>query len=249
MRREIEGELFHEIEEYGGKKYEHIGFRDKENKFGDIMASIVPRVGMRRKAKLIIEVEEEEQEGKTKGEEWIKEIEELRREKDEFFRYGDGSPIPMEEREGFEGLSYFPVDRKFRFVLDLKEHPDKENIEIEDTSGQVRRLLRWGEFGFELDGKEYRLQAYTTDPRREEVFVPFKDKTNGKETYEAGRYIDLYFDRDRIGDKWVLDFNKAYNPWCAYSMSYACPFVPPENWLDMEIRAGEKKYVKASPIE
>lgn len=79
----------------------------------------------------------------------------------------------------------------------------------------------------------------------EELFIPFRDKTNGIETYGAGRYIDLYYERDRTKDgKRILDFNKAYNPWCAYNENYACPFVPPENWLDVPIRAGEKAYQK-----
>jgi len=75
------------------------------------------------------------------------------------------------------------------------------------------------------------------------LFVPFKDATSGKETYGAGRYLDLEPGRDRTqGEKWILDFNQAYNPWCAYSEAYNCPFVPTENWLEAPIYAGEKDY-------
>ncbi|MCD6477495.1 MAG: DUF1684 domain-containing protein [Candidatus Aenigmarchaeota archaeon] len=176
---------------------------------------------------------------------WIKKLEELRREKDIFFKTHPESPIPPEDRGKFKGLSYFPINPKFRFILELREHPDKKVIHVEDTAGQIRSFLRWGEFVFTIDGKEYRLQAYTNDPKKGEVFVPFKDLTNGKETYGAGRYIDLYYDKDTTADgKWILDFNQAYNPWCAYSTRYACPFIPPENWLNVQITAGEKNYQK-----
>ena len=74
-------------------------------------------------------------------------------------------------------------------------------------------------------------------------WVPFRDKTSGKETYGAGRYLDLEPERQRTAEgKWILDLNRAYNPWCAYSEAYTCPFIPPENWLEVPIRAGEKRY-------
>ena len=106
-----------------------------------------------------------------------------------------------------------------------------------------REYIRWGEFRFEIDGKKCKLQAYKDSPDDTRLFVPFRDRTNGEETYGAGRYIDLHEEADKTPDgKWILDFNKAYNPWCAYNSNYACPFVPPENWLDIPIYAGEKKF-------
>lgn len=78
--------------------------------------------------------------------------------------------------------------------------------------------------------------------------MPFKDRTSGKETYGAGRYLDLDPVADRTDDGlWIVDFNRAYNPWCAYSDQYACPFVPPENWLDVSIQAGEKQFPLGHP--
>jgi uncharacterized protein (DUF1684 family) len=172
---------------------------------------------------------------------WKADIERERIEKDNFFKTHEQSPIL--DQSTFKGLEYFPIDEKYRFIVELKEHNNKEIIKIEDTAGQIRDLMRWGEFIFKIDGKEYRLQAYSNDPLNEELFVPFKDKTNGKETYGAGRYLDLHYGRDTTEDgKWILDLNKAYNPWCAFSPFYACPYVPPENHLDVEIRAGEKNY-------
>jgi len=75
------------------------------------------------------------------------------------------------------------------------------------------------------------------------LFIPFRDATSGQETYGAGRYLDLEADQHLTADgKWIVDLNRAYNPWCAYSEDYVCPFVLPENWLEVPIRAGEKSY-------
>ncbi|MCD6414346.1 MAG: DUF1684 domain-containing protein [Candidatus Diapherotrites archaeon] len=176
---------------------------------------------------------------------WITELTKLRREKDIFFATSPESPLAPEERSYFRKLSYFSPDSAYRFELTLHEHEQKEHIEIEDTAGQIRDFLKWGEFRFEINGVKCTLQAYANDPVHEGLFIPFKDETNGIETYGAGRYLDLGYDRDRTTDgKWVLDFNKAYNPWCAYSNDYACPFVPQENRLEVSIRAGEKGYRK-----
>jgi uncharacterized protein (DUF1684 family) len=87
------------------------------------------------------------------------------------------------------------------------------------------------------------LQAYKSDPADDRLFVPFRDKTSGDETHGAGRYLDLEPERHLTADgTWILDFNEAYNPWCAYSDAYACPLVPPENWLPVPVWAGEKEY-------
>jgi len=176
-------------------------------------------------------------------EDWMEEIEALRENKDRFFAEHWQSPIPPEKRVRFKGLSYFPPDPKYRFEIPLHEHEKKEYLQITDTGGNIREYIRWGEFRFKIDNEELKLQAYKDDPRDKRLFVPFRDKTNGKETYGAGRYIDLNKDRDKTPDgKWILDFNKAYNPWCAYSENYVCPFVPPENWLPIPIYAGEKNF-------
>jgi uncharacterized protein (DUF1684 family) len=85
--------------------------------------------------------------------------------------------------------------------------------------------------------------VYKSGPREERLFIPFRDGTCGKETYGAGRYLDLE-PAEHLTDegKWIVDFNEAYNPWCAYSEDYACPFVPPENRLRVPVRAGERNY-------
>ena len=112
---------------------------------------------------------------------------------------------------------------------------------MEMSRGDVREFLRWGEFRFNIGGEECTLQAYKSRSEEEGLFVLFRDTISGAETYAAGRYLDLDPDRDPTPEgKWILDFNRAYNPWCAYSEAYTCPLVPLENWLKVPVRAGEK---------
>lgn len=173
----------------------------------------------------------------------INKVEKERKEKDIFFKMHPQSPISPEEKNNFTSLNYYPVKPEFRFVLDIHEHKDKEKVEVNDSKGNRQQFLRWGKFKFELNGKQVTLQAYKRDFREERLWVPFRDITNEKETYGAGRYIDLVANQDKKNGKWILDFNRAYNPFCAYSENYVCPFIPPENWLEIGIRAGEKKYL------
>ncbi len=161
--------------------------------------------------------------------------------KDEFFRDHPKSPIPAEDRPGFDGLRYFDPDPNYRLELDLHEHDEVTELRVETTQDGEQTYLRWGEFRFEADGVETSLQAYKPSPEADRLWVPFRDATSGEETYGAGRYLDLEDPDDRTDDgKWILDFNRAYSPYCAYSDAYECPLVPSENHLDVPIRAGEK---------
>ena len=188
--------------------------------------------------------------GKKKGgetvmeiSEWEKNLETARERKDTFFAQHWQSPIPPQDRTSFKGLEYYPTDPGYRFELELHEHPEKQAVRMAYTKGNEQDFLRWGEFLLKIGGREQALQAYKSSPQEEMLFIPFKDATSGKETYGAGRYLDLEPERDRTADgKWILDFNQAYNPWCVYSEAYTCPFVPIENWLEVPIQAGEKDY-------
>jgi uncharacterized protein (DUF1684 family) len=172
-------------------------------------------------------------------------IERERKEKDDFFARHWQSPIPPDDRAGFRGLDYFPPDPGLRFEIELREHEDKTTVRMAYTKGGEKDFIRWGEFRFAIGGEECVLQAYKSDPEDDRLFVPFRDATSGLETYGAGRYLDLDAAGDRsAGGKWILDFNRAYNPWCVYSERYTCPFVPPENRLAVPVRAGEKDYPK-----
>ena len=175
---------------------------------------------------------------------YVKRIEAERQEKDHFFRDHPQSPIPWVLREKFPGLAYFPVDPKYRLTVKLHKYAKPEPVVLATSKGIPRDMLRWGHFEFTIDGQTRRLQAYKSIPKAEEhedesLFVPFRDATCGKESYPAGRYLDLPISKD---DEYVLDFNLAYNPYCAYNESYVCPLPPRENWLDIRIEAGEKDF-------
>ena len=175
--------------------------------------------------------------------EWKKQLEEERGEKDWFFVKNWQSPVPPQDRSRLKGLDYFPLDPNYRFEVELHEHKKKETVKMSYTKGEEQDFIRWGEFRFEVGDKELALQAYKRISIDETLFVPFRDATSGKETYSAGRYLDLNSEMAQTPDgKWILDFNKAYNPWCVYSEMYTCPFVPPENWLEVPIQAGEMNY-------
>jgi uncharacterized protein (DUF1684 family) len=173
---------------------------------------------------------------------WKEQLEEERNKKDESFIADPSSPVPLENRFKFEGLNYYPLEQNWRFELELREHSEKKTLSTEDSLGGLRNFIRWGEFQFRFNDKEYVVQAYKVKPEDQHLFIPFRDGTSGNQTYGAGRYLDLLAERDFDpgNGKWILDFNRAYNPFCAYNKSYACPLVPAENWLEVPIEAGEK---------
>jgi hypothetical protein len=174
---------------------------------------------------------------------WTDRLEKIRRGKDRFFRESRQSPLPDQDRKTFEGLNYYPLDEAYRFELELREHDDKRIVTLDATGGDERSVARWGEFRFVVDGRTWTLQAYRTDPGEGRLFVPFRDATADTETYPRGRYLDLAPPVHRTAEgTWMLDFNEAYNPWCAYTDGYSCVIPPPENSLDLSIRAGEKRY-------
>ena len=174
---------------------------------------------------------------------WKANLESARESKDSFFAQQWQSPIPPQDKPRFKGLEYYPPGPGYRFELELHEHPEKQAVRMAYTKGNEQDFVCWGEFRFKIAGKEQSLQAYKSSSQEEMLFIPFKDATSGKETYGAGRYLDLEPERDRTAEgKWILDFNQAYNPWCVYSEAYTCPFVPIENWLEVPILAGEKNY-------
>jgi uncharacterized protein (DUF1684 family) len=165
-----------------------------------------------------------------------------RTEKDAFF-LSSNSPLLPKDRSGFHGLQYYPVDPAMKFSVPLHRYPAPAGVRLGTNTGEIRSGLRYGYFDFQVEGRDCRLQAYrledSPDSRGPQLFVPFRDATSGDETYAAGRYIDLKENTSGIYD---LDFNRAYNPSCAYNTEFSCPVPPAENTLKVPIRAGEKKY-------
>lgn len=163
-------------------------------------------------------------------------IEAHRAEKDYYFRSNPYSPIP--ERVHFNGLDYYPVDFALRFSLPLEKTTESDSLVLQTTSDTEQTFHRAGTVTFEVDGQTATLAVYQA-PEQEELFIPFRDATAGSETYGAGRYLEPTLDDDGL---LLLDFNLAFNPFCAYSDDYTCPLPPSENWLGVPIRAGEKAY-------
>jgi uncharacterized protein len=167
-----------------------------------------------------------------------------RQEKDIEFKSGRDSPIPEKDRASFSSLAYFDLNAAFRFRTKLNRYFKPERIRLSTNTGEIHSALKYGYFEFEIKGETYKLQVYRVEDVPEDaggpyLFVPFRDATNGRETYEAGRYIDLKENTSGIYD---LDFNRAYNPYCAYGKGYSCPLPPAENTIPIKIEAGEKKY-------
>ena len=150
-----------------------------------------------------------------------------------------GSPVPENRRAAFPALVYFLIDEAYRVPAELRVVRGEEVMEMPTSTGLRRMMRRIGTLEFTLKGGRQSLTAFAeandNDLRR--LFVPFGDLTNGAETYQGGRYLDL--DRTATGI-YDLDFNRAYNPFCVFNASYDCPIPPRENRLGIPVRAGEK---------
>ncbi len=166
-----------------------------------------------------------------------------RLEKDEYFRNSYQSPLGHGQEHNFKGLKYFDYSDTFKVAAVFGKKPVLKSIKMETSKGHEEEYLHYGQFDFEIDSKKLTLQAYKPVHLHgeETLFIPFRDGTSGKETYGAGRYLDL---REINGNSYVIDFNLTYNPFCVYSEDYVCPLPPKDNWLKTEIRAGEKDYKK-----
>jgi uncharacterized protein (DUF1684 family) len=161
----------------------------------------------------------------------------MRQDKDFFFRTDPDSPIPPEDREKFEGLSYFPINDDLCFALDVDAFPWKTEVNIPTNAGEEAAYVRYGRIRFTVDGKEQTLTVFQSEHG---LFLPFIDATCGVETYEGGRYLEPEID---VRGKCLVDFNLAYNPFCAYGgTEWSCPVPPAENRLSVRIAAGEKRY-------
>ena len=169
-------------------------------------------------------------------------LERFRQEKDAFFRDHPQSPLTAEQRQGFRGLSYFPYNSALDLIVAVEEYPGGETVDIQTSTGEVQRYERFGHFAFEVDGQEAQLTLYRSEHG---FFLPFADGLAGSETYGAGRYLEP----EELPDgRFAVDFNLAYNPYCAYNERWSCPLTPPENRIKIAIRAGERDFhIKSAP--
>ena len=159
-----------------------------------------------------------------------------RRAKDEAFATHPQSPLPHHLRHDFGGLRYFDPNPDLVSTVPVEPADDSE-VRVQTSDGQERIYRRTGRVTVEIAGQPVTLTLYSTD--QPGYFLPFRDATSGKTTYGAGRYLDI----DPNGDGTVtIDFNRAYNPFCAYNEAYSCPLPPIENWLEVSVEAGEKDF-------
>ena len=164
------------------------------------------------------------------------ELDEFRAQKDQFFKTHPQSPLTPEQQQSFQGLHYFPENGALRLVVPVEAFADQEAIVMQTSTGDVREYIRYGRLQFSVDRQPVELTLYSDG---ETYFLPFADALAGAETYGAGRYLEP----EPVGDgQFVVDFNLAYNPYCAYNEDYSCPIPPAENRLKVPIRAGEKLF-------
>ena len=160
----------------------------------------------------------------------------FRAQKDDFFEFDSNSPLTDEQQEDFEGLHYFPINEKLSFEVEIEPFEEQVSMQMQTSTGDVQTYTRYGKVHFSVEGQAASLTVYASPHG---FFIPFVDAQAGKQTYGAGRYLDPEVLPD---GKIVLDFNLAYNPYCAYNDLYSCPIPPAENRLSVAIKAGEKNY-------
>jgi len=157
------------------------------------------------------------------------------------------SPLTKEGFKKFTSLDFFPIDSSYKVKAKFIRTPNEKPFEMPTTKSRKAIEVKYGELHFTLHGLPLKLNVYQSQELKlkpeykDYLFLPFTDLSNGKETYHGGRYIDLKLP---VGDTLIIDFNKAYNPYCAYSDRYSCPIPPKENNLTIKILAGVKAYKK-----
>ena len=155
------------------------------------------------------------------------------------------SPLQAEDLVKFKHLDFFPVNDSYLVQAEFIKVKGGKVFQMKTSTDRLPKYKVYGSLRFELDGKKFELFVYQNQELKKKkgyedyLFLPFTDYTNGVETYGAGRYIDMRIPKTNMV---ILDFNKAYNPYCAYNKRYSCPVVPSENDLPIEIRAGVKKF-------
>ncbi|RVT74905.1 DUF1684 domain-containing protein [Flavobacterium sufflavum] len=157
----------------------------------------------------------------------------------------DSSPLMAEDLATFKGLDFYPISKKFFVNAHFVRTPNEKPFKMKTSTNRTPVYVKYGEVHFEIDGQKCKLNVYQDleliqNPKyKDDLFLPFFDKTSGKESYIGGKYIDLKIPK---GNTIAIDFNTSYNPYCAYSYRYSCPKVPLENDLKVAIRAGVKKF-------
>ena len=174
-----------------------------------------------------------------------KEIKEIKKFQDELnaeYRNPKETPLRGDNFVNFKKHPFFPINEKYRIKAKFVTTENAEPFDLPTSSGKSKLYKEYGKVYFDLEGKSYNLTVYQSldlikqEKYKDHLFLPFRDLTNEKETYGGGKYLDLTIPK---GNTIILDFNKSYQPYCAYNAyDYSCPIVPEVNRLPVEIRAG-----------
>jgi uncharacterized protein len=175
--------------------------------------------------------------------EYINQIEEQRKEKNEYMKNDPSSPFNQDPKADFSPLKYYQVDPDFRFTSRLVKNEVRDTVLVMGTKGEERKVVKFGYIVIPFKGKEYNINVYEGKSRSGDVYhsIWFTDKTTGEETYGVGRYIDFELSDD-VDYQYTIDFNLAYNPYCAYSAMFSCAIPTKEDYIDLAITAGEKNF-------
>jgi len=172
---------------------------------------------------------------------------EFQKEMNAEYKDASTSPLKDKDRKNFKGLEFFKFDSTYVVKASFERTPNETPFEMKTTTDRLPVYVKYGIVTFNLKGNDYHLNLYRNqdlmkkDGYEDYLFLPFLDDTNGDETYGGGRYIDLNIPE---GNEIIIDFNKAYNPYCAYNEKYSCPIVPRENYLELKVEAGVKAFKK-----
>ena len=169
----------------------------------------------------------------------MSELTQFRTAKDDFFRSDEHSPLLESQRERFRHLDYYEEQPDLAFTLTPEVFDEQDLVDMQTSTGTVASYWRWAKVRFAVDGREVEL-TILRDAASGGLFLPFVDARAGQETYGAGRYLDLHALED---GRLLVDFNYAYNPYCAYNERWTCPIPPAENRLDVALAAGERVFV------
>jgi len=163
------------------------------------------------------------------------------------YKNPDTSPLPDRYRKDFEKLDFFEPDTTYVVKARFERTPDAVPFLMSTTTNEKNVEVIYGIAYFQLNGLNHKLEIYQSPDLIQQLkyknylFLPFLDDTNGEETYGGGRYVDLTIPK---GDTIIIDFNKAYNPYCVYNKKYSCPLVPRQNYLKTRVMAGVKDFLK-----
>ena len=173
------------------------------------------------------------------------EVQAFRKELNDKYSKAATSPLKPEQRKVFKGHDFFPIDKVYKIESKFVRTPDAEVFKMKTSSDRLPDYVKYGELQFQMNGEDHKLALYQNlatariGQYKDHLFLPFKDETNGEESYGGGRYIDFKIPKS---DEVLLDFNKSYNPYCAYTDGYSCPIPPLENHLSFAVKAGIKKF-------